>query len=29
LKDDITDALTYLVQYCESLSATSINLEDN
>lgn len=29
LKDDITDALTYLVQYCESLSVTSVNLEDN
>lgn len=29
LKDDITNALTYLVQYCESLSASSINFEDN
>lgn len=29
LKDDITDALTYLVQYCETLSTASVSLEDN
>lgn len=29
LKDDITDALTYIVQYCETLSVGGISFEDN
>ena len=29
LKDDVNSALTYLVQYCESLSASGFSLEDN